>query len=96
MELKITSGACSTHIPGYEPVTSFRVTGTCTCTVPRLFGDIGGLPWGVVGAVRVPVSKEERSTLEFVREGGAEPVKKKVTFIFADLSVYRIHRCLRF
>lgn len=42
--------------------------------VPLRFGDTGGLPKGVDGAVRVPGDPNDgRSTFEPDRDGGAEP-----------------------
>ena len=58
---------------GYESKSSsFSARGTRT--VPLRLGDIGGLTWGVDGAVRVPETPVEViSKRELARDGGAEP-----------------------
>lgn len=43
---------------------------------PSRFGDTGGLVWGVEGAVALPdTPTNETSIRELDREGGAEPMK---------------------
>lgn len=63
-------------LEGYEPGTSFRVTGEEITTVPRLQcrGETGGDPAGVLGAVKFAlVPAKDMSSREPDLEGGADP-----------------------